>query len=222
MKKRIQLKQMVSFCFVVLMVFAMPLTCLAGPTIEDIENGKYTDVVVGRNVHRCDIGYILYRFVAPESGSYSIKINNIGANTLHYGVFNEDLEWLNRRSYGYYDNIYSNSFEYLYEKITLKQGQVLYIDLGDEARSTAGYITITSLAPKKPIRTLSKTALSLRTGKQETLYFTGDKSKATWVSRDPAIATVSQNGAVTGKKKGVTFIYSIVNHKLYKTKVSVY
>lgn len=222
MKKRIQLKQMVSFCLVILMVFAMPLTCLANPTIEDIESGKYTDVVVGKNVHRCDSGHILYRFVAPESGSYSIKLNNIGENYLDYGVFNEELEFLNRPTYFSYCDIRSNSFVYIYERISLKQGQVLYIELGRRDCSTAGYITITSLAPKKPVRTLSKTALSLRTGKQETLYFTGDKSKVTWVSRDPAIATVSQDGVVTGKKKGVTFIYSIVNHKLYKTKVSVY
>ena len=216
MKKRMQLKQMVSFCLVVLMVFAMPLTCLAGPTIEDIENGNYRDIVVGKNVHRSEDGKILYRFVAPESGAYSIKINNNGASMLDYNFYNEDLVQTE------YSMVVTNSYNIPYERLSLKQGQVLYLELGQGIYSTSGYITITSLSPKKPVRTLSKTALSLRTGKQETLYFTGDKSKAIWVSRDPAIATVSQDGVVTGKKKGVTFIYSIVNHKLYKTKVSIY
>lgn len=221
MKKRIQLKQMVSFCLVVLMVFAMPLTCLAGPTIEDIENGAYRDIVVGKNAHRSERDAILYRFVAPESGVYSIKIINNGENQLYYNFYNEDLvKFVNSG----WNGVYTNSYKIPCERLSLKKDEVIYIFMGHSSsdNSTAGYITITSLAPKKPVRTLSKTALSLRAGKQETLYFTGDKSKATWVSRDPAIATVSQNGVVTGKKKGVTFIYSIVNHKLYKTKVSVY
>lgn len=221
MKKRIQLKQMVSFCLVVLMVFVMPLTCLAGPTIEDIENGNYRDIVVGKNVHRKENGgFSLYRFTAPENGIYSIEILNNGENLFEYNIYNEELYKIyNGGSY-----IFHNSAVIPYERLELKKGESIFIECYGyyNNQSTAGYITITSLAPKKPIRTLSKTALSLRTGKQETLYFTGDKSKATWVSRDPAIATVSQNGVVTGKKKGVTFIYSIVNHKLYKTKVSVY
>lgn len=217
MKKRKQLKQMVSFCLVVLMVFAMPLTCLAGPTIEDIENGNYKEVVVGKNAHRSEGGKILYRFVAPESGVYSIRITNNGDDSLYSYLYDEDLVQFADK----YTS--TNSSSMLYERLSLKKDEIIYMNVGYyDGYSSAGYITITSLAPKKPIRTLSKTALSLRTGKQETLYFTGDKSKATWVSRDPAIATVSQNGVVTGKKKGVTFIYSIVNHKLYKTKVSVY
>lgn len=218
MKKRIQLKQMVSFCLVVLMVFAMPLACLAGPTIEDIENGNYRDIVVGKNVHRCEGGNILYRFVVPESGVYSIRITNNGDNTLYSYLYDEDLVKFDSQY------TYTNESNMLYERLSLKKDEIIYVNTGGNynSYSTAGYITITSLAPKKPVRTLSKTALSLRAGKQETLYFTGDKSKATWVSRDPAIATVSRNGVVTGKKKGVTFIYSIVNHKLYKTKVSVY
>lgn len=216
MKKRIQLKQMVSFCLVVLIVFAMPLTCLAAWTIEDIENGNYKEVVVGKNIHRSYNGHYLYRFVAPESSVYSISLTNNGEHYMYGVLYDQDLVYIKECSMS------TNSSERLDEKLSLKKDDVIYVSVGYRGEATAGYITITSLAPKKPIRTLSKTALSLRAGKQETLYFTGDKSKATWVSRDPAIATVTQNGVVTGKKKGVTFIYSIVNHKLYKTKVSIY
>lgn len=58
---------------------------------------------------------------------------------------------------------------------------------------------------------ISKSSISLGTGKKYTLKVNGTKQKVKWSSSNKAIATVSSKGVVTGKKAGSVKITAKVN-----------
>lgn len=58
---------------------------------------------------------------------------------------------------------------------------------------------------------MNRKAVSLRQYDTEQLRVNEISNGVTWYSRDINIATVSENGLVTGRKKGVTTVYAIVN-----------
>lgn len=68
---------------------------------------------------------------------------------------------------------------------------------------------------------ISKTAVSIIAGDRYTLKVTGTTQKITWTTGNTSIATVSKNGLVIGKKKGVTVITAKVGTKKYTCKVTV-
>ena len=68
---------------------------------------------------------------------------------------------------------------------------------------------------------ISKTAVSIIAGDRYTLKVTGTTQKVIWTSGNTSIATVSKNGLVIGKKKGVTVITAKVGTKKYTCKVTV-
>ena len=70
---------------------------------------------------------------------------------------------------------------------------------------------------------LSKTSLTIQQGKSTTLKATvkGKSKIVTWKSSDKSIATVDQNGKVTGKKEGMATITATANGVSAKCKVSV-
>lgn len=57
--------------------------------------------------------------------------------------------------------------------------------------------------------------------KDDVHYWFDYKTKATWKSSNPKVATVSSTGKVTAKKKGTTTITAKTNGKTYKCKVTV-
>lgn len=57
---------------------------------------------------------------------------------------------------------------------------------------------------------LNKSSINMRQYDTETIWVDGVDSGVTWYSANPAIATV-ENGTITGKKKGVTYVYATVN-----------
>ena len=58
---------------------------------------------------------------------------------------------------------------------------------------------------------LNRKAIVLRQYDTEQLHVNEIDTGVTWYSRDINIATVSADGLVTGRKKGVTTIYAVVN-----------
>lgn len=68
---------------------------------------------------------------------------------------------------------------------------------------------------------ISKSSISLGTGKKYTLKVNGTKQKVKWSSSNKAIATVSSKGVVTGKKAGSAKITAKVGSKKYICKVTV-
>lgn len=81
----------------------------------------------------------------------------------------------------------------------------------------AGVATITIMTGSGKTNTvtvrvvaLNKSTINMRQYDTETIWVDGVSSGVTWYSANPAIATV-KNGTITGKKKGVTYIYATVN-----------
>lgn len=74
---------------------------------------------------------------------------------------------------------------------------------------------------KQKIR-ISQTKLSLQVGKAKKLSVTGTKKKITWSSSKKAVATVSQKGKVTAKKKGQAKITAKVAGRQYICQVTVW
>lgn len=68
---------------------------------------------------------------------------------------------------------------------------------------------------------ISKSSISMGTGKKYTLKVNGTKQKVKWSSSNKAIATVSSKGVVTGKKAGSVKITAKVGSKKYICKVTV-
>lgn len=74
---------------------------------------------------------------------------------------------------------------------------------------------------KAAVVKLNKSTASVYLGGQITLKLTGTSKSVTWNSKNKAIATVSQKGIVTGKKKGKTEITAKIGKKSYTCKVTV-
>lgn len=69
---------------------------------------------------------------------------------------------------------------------------------------------------------LSKTSITVKTGKTYQLKMQNTKQKYKWSSKNKSIATVTSNGKVTGKKAGTTYIYAkSASGKTFKCKVTV-
>lgn len=81
--------------------------------------------------------------------------------------------------------------------------------------------TDTKIVAKKLKVSISKKTCTLKKGKKIKLKLKNNKKKVIWVSREKKIASVTSKGVVKGRKKGITYIYAIANHKLYKCKVKV-
>ena len=67
----------------------------------------------------------------------------------------------------------------------------------------------------------SKGRLAVMDDKDDIHYWFDYKTKATWKSSNPKVATVSSKGKVTAKKKGTTTITAKVGKTIYKCKVTV-
>lgn len=68
---------------------------------------------------------------------------------------------------------------------------------------------------------ISATKKTLYVGKSMTLKVTGTKKKVKWSSSNKKVATVTQKGKVTAKKKGTTTIQAKVAKSTFKCKVTV-
>lgn len=67
----------------------------------------------------------------------------------------------------------------------------------------------------------SKGRLAVMDDKDNIHYWFDYKTKATWKSSNPKVATVSSKGKVTAKKKGTTMVTAKVGKTTYKCKVTV-
>lgn len=69
---------------------------------------------------------------------------------------------------------------------------------------------------------LSKTSITVKTGKTFQLKMQNTKQKYKWSSKSKIIATVTSSGKVTGKKAGTTYIYAkSASGKIFKCTVTV-
>lgn len=68
---------------------------------------------------------------------------------------------------------------------------------------------------------ISKKSITLQKGQTFTLKVNGTNQKVTWKSSNKNIATVSNKGKVTAKKKGSVIITAKVGNQKYKCKVTV-
>ncbi|HIR27934.1 MAG TPA: Ig domain-containing protein [Candidatus Choladousia intestinigallinarum] len=68
---------------------------------------------------------------------------------------------------------------------------------------------------------LNKKAVTLIKSQSATLKISGTKKKAKWSSSKKSVATVTQTGKVTAKKKGATVITAKIGSKKYTCKVTV-
>jgi hypothetical protein len=68
---------------------------------------------------------------------------------------------------------------------------------------------------------LNKAKLTLTVGKKYQLKLQNNKKKVKWSSSKKSVATVTQKGKVTAKKKGTAIITAKVGAKKYKCKVTV-
>lgn len=68
---------------------------------------------------------------------------------------------------------------------------------------------------------INKKNASVNVGKTVQLKISGTKEKAKWSSNKNSVATVTQKGKVTGKKKGTATITAKIESKKYTCKVTV-
>ena len=68
---------------------------------------------------------------------------------------------------------------------------------------------------------LNKKSVTLLTGQSTSLKIIGTKKKVKWSTSKKAIATVTQSGKVTAKKKGTSIITAKIGSKKYTCKVTV-
>ncbi len=76
-------------------------------------------------------------------------------------------------------------------------------------------------APAQAAAKISRSAITVATGKKTTLKVTGTSKKVTWKSSSKKIATVTSHGVVKGVKKGTATITAKVGSKTLKCKVTV-
>lgn len=85
-------------------------------------------------------------------------------------------------------------------------------------------IMLFTLAPTQKAEAavkLSKSSITIETGKTATLKITGTTKKVTWSSNKKSVATVSTKGTVTAKSVGSATITAAVSGKKYTCKVTV-
>lgn len=68
---------------------------------------------------------------------------------------------------------------------------------------------------------LSATSKTLYVGQSTTLKVTGTKKKVKWISTNKKVATVTQKGKVTAKKKGNAAIKARVADSIFKCKIKI-
>lgn len=68
---------------------------------------------------------------------------------------------------------------------------------------------------------LSKTKLTVKVGKKESIKVKGSKKKLTWKTSNAKIATISQSGIVTGIKKGTTTITATAGKQHATCKITI-
>lgn len=117
------------------------------------------------------------------------------------------------------------------DKITYKSnnGVVSVNSNGKIYARKKGTAVVTVKSGSKSVKTqitvedpkLSKTSLSLDTGKSYTLKVAGTKQKITWSSSNKSVATVNSNGVITARKAGSAKITAKVGSKKFICNVKV-
>lgn len=212
-------KKIVSMVMVAAMlVLLVPNTSYAGsPTLDT----KFKVLRTGTNYiktykYNYNKDSLAGKFVAPETGKYRITVVNNGKVPFRANRLNRDLAAV--ESSGLLIGGETNRFATVY----LRKNQVIYVhispryDVDDELIAARVIITKLSTAPK-----INKDTAIISRGGTTTLRVIGTTFKPVWVSGNSYIATVSSKGVVRGKRKGTTYIYAIVNHKLYECRVTV-
>ena len=156
------------------------------------------------------------RFVAPETGKYTITVINNGANTFGTRLYDKNLSEIEST----YNTVYcGNTVKYTY---VLKKNQKIYVHIEqgwsaqNELIAARIIITKQSTAPR-----MSRDSAIIKRGGTTTLKVIGAKKKAIWASGNRKIATVTYGGVVKGKGRGTTYVYAIVNNRLYRCRVTV-
>ena len=223
MKKRVLFVKIVSLCLIMVIgITSLSVTFFAKePTVET----PYKTLSLGSNqlivknfIEEKDTA--LGRFKAPANGKYKIKaVNNGEVSTQYIALCDENLSEIE-----FYKNLHNNE-AYTFKTVSLKKNEVIYFYadisfsfLEDDGKTLATKVIINQVE-KKPC--LNKTTLTLKKNKTFKLKLNNNNKKVIWVSANNKIASVTSKGVIKGKKKGVTYIYAIASHKLYKCKVTV-
>lgn len=82
-------------------------------------------------------------------------------------------------------------------------------------------ILVVCMALPVSAASISKKKVTICTGQTIQLKVNGIKKKARWTSSNKAVATVTQNGKVSAKKKGTTTVTAKIGKKKYTCKVAV-
>lgn len=156
------------------------------------------------------------RFVAPETGKYTITVINNGAGYFWSSIYDKNLSEIKSTNHIVYCG---NTEKHTY---ILKKNQKIYVHIDpgysrdNELIAARIIITKQSTAPR-----MSRDSAIIKRGGTTTLKVIGAKKKAIWASGNRKIATVTYGGVVKGKGRGTTYVYAIVNNRLYRCRVTV-
>lgn len=152
--------------------------------------------------------------VAIEQKQLEMNIGEskeISANTLPEGTSDNALTWSS-------NNPEIASVDENGKVTALKRGACIITATAVDGGSKAE-CTVTVLQPAKTV-SLNKHILTVRVGNSEELIASvgpddTDNKKVVWNSADSTIVKVSENGIITGKKAGKTFIYATAVSNLF-------
>lgn len=152
--------------------------------------------------------------VAIEQKQLELNIGEskeISANTLPEGTSDNALTWSS-------NNPEIASVDENGKVTALKRGACIITATAVDGGSKAE-CTVTVLQPAKTV-SLNKHILTVRVGNSEELIASvgpddTDNKKVVWNSADSTIVKVSENGIITGKKAGKTFIYATAVSNLF-------
>lgn len=82
-------------------------------------------------------------------------------------------------------------------------------------------LVLTMTIPVSAAVKISNKSITLIAGQKKTIKVTGTKKKAKWSTSKSSVATVTQSGVVTAKKKGTATITAKIDSKKYTCKVTV-